>query len=404
MLLSLRAYSQQLTYHEPHVQADYIRQSLSHDKRPIGVFIGAGCPLGVRVTRSGRDEPLIPDIAGMTVHVDRVLRSSAHKNIYELVQKHFSDDGLPVPNVEQLLSHVRFLKQVAGKDKARNISAVDAETLDATICNELAKMADQRLPSLETPYHKLAAWTGAINRSFPVEIFTTNYDLLIEEALESNRVPYFDGFIGAKDSFLDLQAMEGDVLPPRWARLWKIHGSLTWSEDPSGNVHRGGTSGSRRLIYPSHLKYDESRRMPYLAMLDRLRGFVRQPASVLIVSGYSFSDDHLNEIIVQGLQGNATAAAFALMYGTLDNYPSLIQLAQNRANLSVLGADKAVIGTRLAEWTRGRPATHCQTSSAIEWIDDPDQPGTKKALFMLVDFRVLAAFAADLVGEQQRKA
>lgn len=391
-----------MSYHDPQIQADYIRQSLSHDKRPIGLFIGAGCPLAVRVTRGGKDEPLIPDIAGMTRHVDELLRSSAHKGIYEIVQKHFSDDGLPVPNVEQLLSHIRFLKQVAGKDKARNISASDAETLDAVICGELARAASPTLPSLDTPYHQLAAWTGAISRSFPVEIFTTNYDLLMEEALEANRVPYFDGFVGGKDSFLDLQAMEGDALPARWARLWKIHGSLSWNEDARGNVHRGGIGGSRHLIYPSHLKYDESRRMPYLAMLDRLRAFLRQPASVLIVSGYSFSDDHLNEIIVQGLQGNATAATFALVYGALDSYKPLIELAQNRANLSVLAADKAVIGTKLAEWTKARPATACQSSLAVQWIDDPDAAGTKKAIFTLVDFRALAPFAADLVGEQRR--
>src|SRR5258708_16446635 len=280
--------------HDPQVQADYIRQSLSHDKRPIGLFIGAGCPLAVRIKRGGHDEPLIPDIKGMTDHVDQVLKSSPHKDIYKIVQDHFTEDSVPAPNVEVLLSHVRFLKQVAGKDKARNISAAQAEPLDAAICEELAKMANQKLPSLDTPYHKLAAWTGAINRSFPVEIFTTNYDLLIEEALEANRVPYFDGFVGARESFLDLQAMEGDPLPARWARLWKIHGSLSWGEDARGNIHRGPVTGSRRMIYPSHLKYDESRRMPYLAMLDRLRAFLRQPARVLITSVYSFSDYHLN--------------------------------------------------------------------------------------------------------------
>jgi hypothetical protein len=43
--------------------------------------------------------------------------------------------------------------------------------------------------------------------------------------------------------------------------------------------------------------------MPYLAMLDRLRAFLKQPAGVLIIAGFSFGDDHLNEIIVQGLQG-----------------------------------------------------------------------------------------------------
>ena len=47
---------------------------------------------------------------------------------------------------------------------------------------------------------------------------------------------------------------------------------------------------SSHLIYPSHLKYEQSRKMPYLAMIDQLNRFIRQPNSLLIVSGYSFND------------------------------------------------------------------------------------------------------------------
>jgi hypothetical protein len=391
-----------LTFHDPQIQADYIRQSLSHDKRPIGLFIGAGCPVSITVDRGGAKVPLVPDIAGMTTLVNSALLTSPHKKVYEMVLAHFVSDGIASPNVEKLLSHVRFLKQVAGKDQARGVSADEADKLDIAICDELSKVANQALPSSDTPYHQLAAWAGSINRTFPVEFFTTNYDLLLEEALEANRVPFFDGFVGAKSSFLDLQAMEGDALPPRWARLWKIHGSLNWGEDKNGSIHRGTIAGAnRRLIYPSHLKYDESRRMPYLAMLDRLRAFLKQQASVLIIAGFSFGDDHLNEIIIQGLQGNATAAAFALMYGSITSYPRLVELARNRANLSVLAFDQAVIGTRLGDWIKGRTSGFGQDSMAVQWIDDPDAAGTKKSVLLLPDFRALAAFAADLVGQQK---
>ena len=338
----------------------------------------------------------------MTSRVNTVMFTSPQKALYETVMSHFVSDGIASPNIEFVLSHVRFLKQVAGKDKARGISAEDADKLDVAICGELSKMASQKLPSSDTAYHQLAAWAGSINRAFPVEFFTTNYDLLLEEALEANRVPFFDGFVGSNSSFLDLQAMEGDALPARWARLWKIHGSLNWGEDKNGNIYRGAIPGSnRRLIYPSHLKYDESRRMPYLAMLDRLRAFLKQPASVLIVSGFSFGDENLNEIIIQGLQGNATAAVFALMYGPISSYPKLVELARYRANLSVLAADQAVIGTRLGEWTKGKSPSFGQNSLAVQWIDDPANPGTNKAIMTLVDFRALAEFAADLVGQQK---
>lgn len=51
------------------------------------------------------------------------------------------------------------------------------------------------------------------------------------------------------------------------------------------------------LIYPSHLKYEESRKMPYLALIDQLNRFIRKKSSLLILSGYSFNDGHLNDAI-----------------------------------------------------------------------------------------------------------
>ncbi|HKQ85810.1 MAG TPA: SIR2 family protein [Candidatus Acidoferrales bacterium] len=123
----------------------------------------------------------------------------------------------------------------------------------------------------------MAAWIGAIQRVAPVEVFTTNYDLLMEEALETNRVPYFDGFVGSNETFFDLRSIEEDKLPARWCLLWKIHGSLNWHEDDSRSVRPGSSSNGRKVIYPSQLKYDESRRMPCLAMLDRDIEIVARP-------------------------------------------------------------------------------------------------------------------------------
>jgi hypothetical protein len=39
------------------------------------------------------------------------------------------------------------------------------------------------------------------NRDFSKEIFTTNYDLVIEKSLEAIRAPYFDGFVGSYEPF-----------------------------------------------------------------------------------------------------------------------------------------------------------------------------------------------------------
>src|SRR5690606_25378948 len=119
----------------------------------------------------------------------------------------------------------------------------------------------------------LALWIKNASRAHAVEIFTLNYDLLVEQALERNGVPYFDGFFGVHEAFFDGFAIENEanLLPTRWARLWKLHGSINWwakeSEGAIAVIRSETKRGYNSLIHPSHLKYDQARQMPYLAML-----------------------------------------------------------------------------------------------------------------------------------------
>jgi len=110
------------------------------------------------------------------------------------------------------------------------------------------------------------------------------------------------------------------------------------------------TKGGRQMIYPSHLKYDESRRLPYLAMLDRLKNFLARGQAVLVTCGYSFADQHLNEVIFQGLRSNPTAICFGLLYGPRSNYSDALIKRQKHSNLSLLASDGAVLGTIERDW------------------------------------------------------
>jgi hypothetical protein len=185
-----------------------------------------------------------------------------------------------------------------------------------------------------------------------VEIFTTNYDLSMEQALEEQLVPYFDGFVGSDSAFLDLDSMAEDDLPPRWARLWKIHGSINWWMTAKKKIRRSRdkVEGEQLLIYPSHLKYDQSRQMPYYAMLDRLRVFLRTDQCVLLTCGYSFGDEHINAIIAQGLSGNPNAACLGMIFNDRNNVPKGVKLAKRHANLTLLAADGGVVGTIDRAW------------------------------------------------------
>lgn len=357
--------------HDPLKQIGFLQQCLSSDKKPLGLFLGAGCPMAVKVDNNNL--PIIPDIQGITrITREKLLECEECNPLLKVVEDHFQKDGRKFITVEDILSHIRALRVVAGKEEVRGLSANKLDILDEKICKIIHEVVDKVLPTGQTPYHNIALWADAVRRGNPIEVFTTNYDLLMEQAFEYCRVPYFDGFAGVRKPFFDLRAMEEDMLPPRWARLWKLHGSINWYYASDKGVFRGTTnedSCSKRIIHPSHLKYQESRRMPYLAMIDRLRAFLKHPTATLVICGYSFRDEHINEIIVQGLQSTQTTIAFTLLFGNIDDYQQAISIALKRPNLSLLALDGAVISGHKSKWPeREADAVMSEGNKWIKWI------------------------------------
>ena len=386
--------------HDPRRHIAYLEQCLSNDKRPLAFLLGAGCPSAVK---SETGESLISDIASMTEEVRQQLRNSNELSpLSEIIERHFVEDGCTDVNIEQILSHIRDLHRVAGNCKVRGLTANDLSQLDKSICSIVTNLVDKALLSDSTPYHAIALWVDAVQREYPVEFFTTNYDVLLEQALEDRRVAYFDGFLGVNRPFFDVRAIEEDSLPPRWARVWKLHGSLNWYQDSNGGIFRGfrNETSQQRVIHPSHLKYEESRRMPYLAMVDRLRAFFKQPSSVLVVTGYSFRDQHLNEIIIQGLSGTQSAVVFALLFDCLEDYPIAVSLAKRRPNFSILAKDGGVIGGNGAPWIK-LEAEHLESNHTpwLSWDSSASSNEESKLApqLKLGDFVVLGQLLHSLV-------
>ena len=384
--------------HDPIAQVGYLQQCLSSATRPVGLFLGAGCPMAIRAENG---EPLIPGIAGITKVVCECLGKS---NSLVTIMENLKADGIEVPSVEDILTHVRGLRAIVGGGQVRGLTADQLDQLDKHICEQIQSVVNKDLPESITPYHRLASWIKAVERDYPVEVFTTNYDLLIEKALEDSSVPYFDGFAGALTPSFDVQAIEEDKLPTRWARLWKLHGSINWHRD-NERVLRGVRTGQSPVIHPSHLKYQESRRLPYLVMMDRLRRYLAQPSAVLIICGYSFRDQHVNDVIVQGLQASRTTMAFALLFQSLQDSLDAVALASKQPNLTVLSRDGAVVGTIEGEWAKRDDREISEgRSPALLWSQNSsnDNHEKKQAEFILGNFAELGNFLQGIVGDTQQ--
>ena len=359
------------------------------------MLLGAGCPMAIR---DAEGNPLIPGIDGLTATArHNIVCCDDLNDPFTIAESQLKEDGNPKPNVEHFLTHIRGLRAVVGNGQVRGLSAEQLDRLDEQICGIIHRCVNQELPNRETAYHNLALWANGIPRDHPVEIFTTNYDLLLEQAFEECRVPYYDGFSGVRRPIFDPRAIEDENSLPMWARLWKLHGSINWYQNSRGEVFRGTENEPdiRRVIHPSHLKYQESRRMPYLAMVDRLRTFLNHPSAALIICGYSFGDDHINDTIIQGLQYAQTSVAFALMFGPIEDYTQVVPLAQRRQNLVFLAQNGGVIGGRRFDWAQ-QPTS---PDPADETDEDADDHDTIQTTFGLGDFGSFGQFLRDVVGD-----
>lgn len=397
-------------FHDPIRHLKYLRQSLSQDSESIGFFLSAGCPLSVNLPPD--DWPLIPDVANLTKFINAQLAEDVHYKVLlgELVKAERNPE-----NIEDTLSFLRSLLAVSKGGDVRGLGEAGLLDLEKKICKIIVKKIDVLLPGQDTPYHQLCKWIRSIDRKTPIEIFTTNYDLLMEQSLEDLEVEYFDGFVGARRSFFDLRALEDNLIPVHWTRLWKIHGSINWyKEEVSGQkkVYRSSEikEDASHLIYPSHLKYEESRKMPYLALIDQLNRFIRKKSSLLIMSGYSFNDGHLNDAIVNALKANPTAMVLALMYGSFEDqlpggvarekYPEAYRLAKNQHNLNVWTFNKAIIGTNLGRWSL-LPEYDDSDADIRAFISSSkidDTSDKKENIIKLGDFAVFTSFLKRIIG------
>ena len=358
-------------------------QCLAQNKRPLGMLVGAGCPVAIRMTdEDGNDEPLIPDIRGLTARINDILGRN-RTEFSDLVSR-LTADLEHDPNIEEILSHIRGLASVVGKGKVHKLNATGIKDLETAVTAEITRAVSVELPLEQTPYDSLALWAHATERDKPIKIFTTNYDMLLESAFERRNAPFFDGFVGAREPFIDAIALETDDLPTRWTRIIKLHGSSNWTVRGNQVIRLvPSNSQDERLIHPSHLKYSESRRMPYLAMFDQLRAFLGQESATLFIVGFSFADAHINELLSYGLRKNPSAKVFGLQYGDFSDYPEAIGLARDHLGLTVAARDRVIDCGRELVWQS----------------ENDDHSG-----FKLGDFALFGDYLRSLVGTSEEEA
>ncbi|GGQ33794.1 SIR2 family protein [Shewanella litoralis] len=372
------------TVHNPDQYMYDFQHVLTHSKKKIGILLGAGAPVSIDVGTDGNWKPLIPDIKGLTKIVSDSL-SGADITAFNALASSLGDN-----NIELILSRIRSLAEVIDEAEIHGLNSAGYISLSQKICQKIKEVVNQSLPKGENPYSHLISWINGINRDYAVEIFTTNYDLLLEEAMEKAKTPYFDGFSGAKAAFFDPSSISSNDMPPRWIRLWKLHGSINWSKNENGEIVRGDGLDEGNMVYPSHIKYDQTQSAPFSSLFERLKSFLLEPDSLLLTTGFSFADAHITAKLDECLSENKSAAIFAFQFKKLADEKNATTAALRRPNISVYCSDGAVINGVSAKWKIGdEPSRNWGRIRQEYWDNDK---------FNLGDFVKFAKFLANSGG------
>jgi hypothetical protein len=176
--------------------------------------------------------------------------------------------------------------------------------------------ADVRAVDLLTSF--LATFVGRVPTRDRLQIFTTNYDRVIEWGADQAGFRLLDRFIGSLEPVFRSSRLEidyhysppGSFKEPRHLdgvfRFTKLHGSLDWRwlRDEHQVVRMPSTFGTASsvltnelLIYPNAAKDVETSVYPYADLFRDFSSAACRPNSTLVTYGYSFGDDHINRVV-----------------------------------------------------------------------------------------------------------
>lgn len=152
-------------------------------------------------------------------------------------------------------------------------------------------------------------------RKSRMKVFTTNYDLCYEEAGRQGRYVIVDGFSHTSPPTFDAIHFSYETVRrvgdtesfdpiPNSFHLYKLHGSVDWQRQDSGEITKWTTGGKPVLIYPRNSKYELAFEQPYLEMIGAFQSAVREPDTGLLVVGFGFNDSHLAEPVMSAIRSN----------------------------------------------------------------------------------------------------
>ena len=343
----------------------------SLNAKNVSFLLGAGCSSA----RKGDVEVGVPTMAPLSKEFVQE-RAEDAKGFPTKVERDFLKNSFGIDigseqysrNIERLMEVLYSLRFIQ-KQSASAAATVRLVTINVLIqkvhvflwkkCTQGAfTQGDETVfDTYATFYRKLVLRDRSLPRPW---VFTTNYDLFNETAMDRLGIPFFNGFTGVVErrfnpsSFRYALAEQLDLTSRKWSAvdafvyLCKLHGSVSWTEDGEGlfpiREVIGSTAPDQVMIYPTPAKQNSALASPYADLIREFQSHVVREQSVLFTMGYAFGDEHLNNIIYQAL----TIPTFrVVIFADPDSQGDIAKLRSlNDPRIWIIGGDGPEPGTK----------------------------------------------------------
>ena len=172
-------------------------------------------------------------------------------------------------------------------------------------------------------------------------IYTLNYDLAFEYSFDKLGIEYKDGFSGFVNRLFDPKNLDSKGIPS----LIKIHGSVNWlsNDNEIKEFQPQFEDGKVKipkdtpvLIYPTSHKLYQTYTSPYSELMRHMLDELESSRNVVIVLGYKYGDEHINEILHKALKNpHNIFYFFAYSYNETNVFLSkIINIADTMPNVN----------------------------------------------------------------------
>ncbi|HDJ6316626.1 TPA: SIR2 family protein, partial [Staphylococcus aureus] len=343
--------------------ATFINKHLSANN--LTIFIGSGCSTGAVPLMSTTMKNILEENESVLNYVKKFLNSKGIKEFIKYVEEqeqekiqekerkalHTIMDQLEAENFKNLEEYSGWLDMQDSEYKEEILNFLDCYYLNYSNIEELLNWIQNGLhydnnngdlkdvfTTLKSEFIKTIPKVGdkeystetyEIYKDFyryvfdkrteqksKVSIFTTNYDLFNEYALENNNIIYSTGIQNTILKKFDINQFKYRVVDDtnrykeKWqpvskeANLYKIHGSINWKSNEEGELQQidFNDEDDQVVIYPTMLKHKETAQAPYSELFREFSNCLQIKDTTLIIIGYGFPDEHINNIIAQNLK------------------------------------------------------------------------------------------------------